>query len=192
MAHRSKFHKQAETVFLFRNYLTELSQGGSTMAATFTVTSTAFSHEAPIPARHTCDGENLSPAISWQGIPEGAQSLVVICMDPDAPTPVLPLLTFVHWVVYDIPAKTSGLPEGVPAGPVMEGGAKQGKNGWKKNAYGGPCPPLGTHRYYFRAYALDTVLGLEPAGATKKAVLKAMEGHVLAEGELMGTYKRKK
>jgi len=147
------------------------------------LTSTAFSQGGEIPVKYTCKGEDLSPPLSWSGVPEGAKSLVLICDDPDAPRG-----TFVHWVVYNIPSSASGLPEGVPAEPSLEDGTLQGTNHFGKIGYGGPCPPPGpAHRYFFKLYALDTTLELPP-GATKEQVLKAMEGHVLAETELVGTF----
>ena len=143
------------------------------------VTSTAFVEGATIPRKHTCDAENLSPALAWSGLPSGTQSLALIADDPDAPARI-----WVHWVLYDLPAGTLSLPEGAK-GPGIEG-----ENDFRKTGYGGPCPPTGvTHRYYFKVYALDQPLGLRP-GATKPEVEKAMQGHILAQGQLMGKYKR--
>lgn len=151
--------------------------------------SEAFSPNGPIPRRYTGDGEDLSPPLTWSGVPEGTKELVLIVDDPDAPRPE----PWVHWVLYKIPADTPGLPEGIPtSGPVSSPpGAVQGKNSWPKNGYGGPYPPTGhgVHHYHFKLYALDVELTLG-AGATKEALLKAMQGHVLAEGELVGTYQR--
>jgi Raf kinase inhibitor-like YbhB/YbcL family protein len=153
---------------------------------TIKITSSAFADEQPIPSKYTCDGENLSPPLKWDQIPETAKSLALICDDPDAPS-----RTWVHWVVYDLPATTRELPEAVPAKEEVAAGAKQGRNDFKRLGYGGPCPPAGdAHRYYFKLYALDTELNLG-AGATKGDVEKAMQGHILAEGKLMGKYKRK-
>jgi Raf kinase inhibitor-like YbhB/YbcL family protein len=152
--------------------------------ASLVVRSSAFSAGGEIPARFTCEGPNGSPELSWSGIPAGAKSLALLCDDPDAPVG-----TWVHWVLYDLPASERGLPEGIQA--AAPPGARHGKNSWDREGYGGPCPPPGKpHRYFFRLYALDTPLGL-PAGAIKDQVLKAMEGRVLARGELMGTYARK-
>lgn len=149
----------------------------------FTLTSTAFSQGGEIPARYTCKGQDLSPPLSWSDVPEGTKSLVLICDDPDAPRG-----TFVHWVVYNIPPSASRLPEGIPAEPSLEDGTLQGINHFGKIGYGGPCPPPGpAHRYFFKLYALDTTLELPP-GATKEQVLKAMEGHILAKAELVGTF----
>ena len=144
-----------------------------------TISSTAFSEGDEIPRRHTCDGEDLSPPLTWSGTPNDLQSLVMITDDPDAPSG-----TFVHWVLYNIPPDTSSLSEGV------SGVGTQGVNGFGKSGYGGPCPPKGpAHRYFFKIYALDTSLNLQ-SSATKAEVEMAMQGHVLAQGQLMGTYKR--
>jgi len=148
------------------------------------VTSTAFQEGGMIPAKHTCDGPNVSPPLAWSGIPETAKSVALISDDPDAPAG-----TWVHWVLYNLPPATKDLPENVPPSDTLSSGARQGKNDFRKFGYGGPCPPSGTHRYYFKIYALDTMLNLA-AGATKAQVLKAMEGHILAQGQLMGKYKR--
>jgi Raf kinase inhibitor-like YbhB/YbcL family protein len=144
----------------------------------------AFEDGEPIPAQYTCQGKNISPPLAWSSPPAGAKSVALILDDPDAPRG-----TWVHWVVYNLPADTIGLPEGVKADSVLPGNALQGRNDYKRNDYGGPCPPSGTHRYFFKIYALDTALDLK-AGATKDDVLRAMEGHVLAHGQLMGTVKK--
>jgi hypothetical protein len=149
------------------------------------VTSTAFRDGGPIPRNHTCDGEDVSPPLAWSGVPAGAKSLALICDDPDAP-----MGTWVHWVLYDLPPDCTSLPEGVPRKEKLKNGARQGRNDFRKIGYNGPCPPGGTHRYFFKICALDAVLNLVP-GLTKAELLKAMEGHLLAEGRLMGTYKRK-
>ncbi len=150
-----------------------------------TVTSGAFRQEGMIPSKYTCDGADVSPPLSWSKPPAGTRSLALISDDPDAPG-----RTWVHWVVYNIPPGTTSLPEGVPRNEKILGDALQGKNDFGRVGYGGPCPPGGTHRYFFKLYALDAVLDLR-SGATKNDVLSAMEGHVLAQGELMGKYKRK-
>ncbi|MCS6885436.1 MAG: YbhB/YbcL family Raf kinase inhibitor-like protein [Acidobacteriota bacterium] len=148
------------------------------------LSSTAFSEGANIPVKYTCDGEDVSPPLKWSGIPEGTKSLVLICDDPDAP-----MGTWVHWVVYDIPPMLTELAEGVKIQTIE--GAKQGVNDFNKSDYGGPCPPEGDpHRYYFKLYALDTQLNLQP-GLRKDAIVKAMQGHILAEGQLTGKYRRK-
>ncbi len=148
------------------------------------ISSPAFQEGAAIPKKYSCDGQDVSPALAWSNIPSGSQSLALIMDDPDAPAG-----TWVHWVVYDMPASNSGLPENVPTTGGVPGGGVQGNNSWKRSGYGGPCPPGGTHRYFFKLYALDKLLGLGP-GATKGQVLKAMEGHVLDQGQLMGRYSR--
>lgn len=155
--------------------------------------SPAFPEGGTIPRKYTCDGEDISPPLSWSSVPEGARSFVLIADDPDAPRG-----TWTHWVLHDLPGGVRGLPEGVPPKPTVtfafafdgtEYTAKQGRNDFKKPGYGGPCPPSGAHRYFFRLYALDTVPALEPE-ATRQEVLRAIEGHILAEGRLMGRYSR--
>jgi Raf kinase inhibitor-like YbhB/YbcL family protein len=148
------------------------------------VTSTAFADGEMIPKQYTCDGANLSPPLSWSGVPASAKALALICDDPDAPGK-----TWVHWVVYDLPASLTSLTENVATVTELTGGGKQGTTDFKKIGYGGPCPPSGTHRYYFKLYALDTDTALKP-GATKDQLLKAMEAHIVAQGQLMGRYKR--
>lgn len=148
------------------------------------VQSPAFRAGSPIPARHTADGPDVSPALSWSGVPPEAASLALVCDDPDAPRG-----NWVHWVLFDLPPSTTGLPEGVPADRRLPTGGVSGKNDFGRLGYGGPAPPGGTHRYFFRLYALDELVRLEP-GATRAELSRAIEGHVLAEGELMGTYSR--
>ena len=150
------------------------------------LTSPAFEHGEMIPDRYTCKGQDISPALNWAGVPEGAGSLALICDDPDAPMGI-----WVHWVIYNIPAGAKGLPEDVPASKAtLKNKAIQGTNSWGRIGYGGPCPPSGTHRYFFRLYAVDTSIDLKP-GASKAQLLKAMEGHILAECELMGGYAKR-
>lgn len=148
------------------------------------VVSPAFASGGMIPRKHTCDGEDVSPEISWSGAPAETRSFALICDDPDAPAG-----TWVHWVVFNLPAGVSRLPEAMPAEPALPNGGRQGKNDFRRLGYGGPCPPSGTHRYFFKVYALDRLLDLDP-GATKAQVEAAMKGHVLAEGSLMGRYRR--
>jgi hypothetical protein len=148
------------------------------------ITSSAFAEGRMIPAEHTCDSQDVSPPLLWTGVPEGTKAVALICDDPDAPVG-----TWVHWVLYDLPGDVRELPPHVPPDPTLANGAKQGINDFRRYGYGGPCPPGGTHRYYFKIYALDRETGLEP-GATKDEVLKATEGHILAKGELMGRYSR--
>jgi Raf kinase inhibitor-like YbhB/YbcL family protein len=153
------------------------------------ITSTAFSEGQPISQKYTCQGSDISPPLAWipqGGTPAAIKSFALIMDDPDAP-----IGTWVHWVLYDLPATVTGLPENTPKSQELLNGAKQGLNSWPRLGYGGPCPPPGKpHRYFFKLYALDTMLNLKP-GATKKDVEAAMKGHVLAEGQLMGTYQRK-
>jgi hypothetical protein len=152
-----------------------------------TLTSPAFADEGTIPQTYTCDGEDISPELQWQDPPEGTESFALVVEDPDAPA-----RTWIHWVVYNIPADQRSFDESVPAETELPGGALQGQNSWSRTGYGGPCPPRGTHRYFFTLYALDTTLDLEPAAADKAALLEAMEGHVLAQTSLMGRYERQR
>ncbi len=155
----------------------------------FTLTSTAFAHEAEIPQQYTCDGADRSPPLSWSGLPTGTQSLALIVHDPDVPDPKAPQRIWVHWVLYNIPPDTTGLPEAVDP-KALPPGTREGQNDWGRTGYGGPCPPIGRHRYFHRLYALDTVLS--PAQATKAGLEEAMAGHILSEAELMGTYQRRR
>jgi Raf kinase inhibitor-like YbhB/YbcL family protein len=150
----------------------------------FVLTSAAFSMEEAIPTKYSCDGENISPPLEWSDPPDGTQSFVLISDDPDAPAG-----TWVHWLLYNIPADARALPEAIPPEGELPDGSRHGKNSFRRLDYGGPCPPSGTHRYFFKLYALDTVLDLEP-GADKETLLQAMGGHILAQSELMGTYSR--
>lgn len=153
--------------------------------ADLNLTSRGFAEGDSIPRQYTCDGEDISPPLSWGEPPEGTESFVLIMDDPDAPVG-----TWVHWVVFNVPAERRSLPEDVPAQDQLPEGGLQGDNGWKQIGYGGPCPPSGsTHRYVFKLYALDTTLDLEP-GARKSPVIDRMEGHVLAASELTGEYAR--
>lgn len=148
--------------------------------------SPVFRHGEPIPARHTCEGADVSPPLEFGPVPPGTQSFVLVVDDPDVPDPAAPSTTWVHWVLYDLPADCRGLPEAVEALPP---GTREGRNDWKRTGYGGPCPPVGKHRYFFKLYALDTKLG-DLGEATKDDLLTAAEGHVLAEAVLMGTYEK--
>ena len=153
-----------------------------------TIQSSAFGPLAAIPRKYTCDGENVAPPLEWSGAPDGTESLALIVDDPDAPDPAAPKRVFVHWVVYDLPPMANGLPEGVTR-DTLPAGAREGRNDWERTGYGGPCPPKGRHRYFFRLYAVDTLLG--DLRAPSKADLEAaMSGHVLATAELVGTYER--
>jgi hypothetical protein len=148
------------------------------------LTSTAFAEGQDIPRRHTCDGEDVSPPLAFAGLPQGTESLALICDDPDAPVGV-----WVHWVLFNIPPDADALPEAIPAEKELANGARQGRNDFRHIGYGGPCPPRGSHRYFFTLYALDCWLEL-PAGVDKAQLLKAMQGHILAESRLMGRYRR--
>ncbi len=152
----------------------------------FALKSGAFTPGQPIPARHTCDGQDLSPELHWSGAPENTRAFALLCDDPDAPSG-----TWVHWVVYDLPPAAVSLPEGSGRSVQLPAGSREGLNGWGKTGYRGPCPPPGKpHRYFFRLYALDAPLGLAPSAA-RGAVERAMAGHVLASAELVGTYGRR-
>jgi Raf kinase inhibitor-like YbhB/YbcL family protein len=150
------------------------------------ITSTAFIEGSMIPSKFTCDGWDISPPLEWKDIPAGTKSFALISDDPDAP-----MGTWVHWVVYNIPPTITGLGENVKPDKEFKNGMRQGNNNWPKIGYGGPCPPSGTHRYFFKLYALDTMLDLK-SGATKAQLLEATKGHVLAETQLMGKYKRQR
>lgn len=148
------------------------------------ITSSAFKDGAMIPSRHTCDGEDISPQLEWQDVPEKTKSIALICDDPDAP-----MGTFVHWVIFNLPAESRSLNENIPPEKNLPNGAIQGITSFGKHGYGGPCPPSGTHRYFFKIYALDTKLELS-ADTDKAKLLNAMEGHILARGQIVGRYKR--
>ena len=148
------------------------------------VGSAAFTEGGMIPKQYTCDGADISPPLSWSTVPEGTKSIAIIVDDPDAPAG-----TWVHWLVYNLPPDLKGLPENILAKETIANGGMQGMTDFRRIGYGGPCPPSGTHRYIFKVYAVDKLLDLYP-GAIKKRLLQAMEGHILAEGELMGKYRR--
>lgn len=153
-----------------------------------TLTSLAFSHNGPIPARYTCDDKDISPPLAWTDVPPETKSLVLIVDDPDAPDPSAPKMTWVHWVLYNIPAGVSSLAENISPKDLPTG-TQQGANDWKRTGYGGPCPPVGRHRYYHKFYALDVVLP-DLNQPTKAELERAMEGHILVQAELIGTYQR--
>lgn len=151
----------------------------------FTLSSAAFQPGGRIPKVHTCEGRDLAPPLAWSGLPAGTRSLALVVDDPDAPDPAAPKTVWVHWVVYDVPPDVTGLPEG----GSLPGGAREGANDWNRTGWGGPCPPVGRHRYVFRLHALDTVLG--DLGRPRRADLeRAMAGHVLGRAELVGTYQK--
>ncbi len=158
------------------------AEGGS--AQVISVRSSAFGEGDRIPSDFTCDGADMSPPIEWSGVPAQAQSLAVIAEDPDAPSG-----NWTHWLVYDLPPQLTRLTAGIPVGDRLPGGGSQGRTDFGKSGYGGPCPPGGEHRYFFKVYALDMMLRLR-SGASKQELLQAMQGHILAEGVLMGKYDR--
>ncbi len=151
-----------------------------------TLSSGAFEHESMIPARYTCDGEDISPDLKWDGVPEGTISFILICDDPDAPVG-----DWVHWLLFNIPESRRNLTEGFLLSRNRDEGIRGGTNDFRKVEYGGPCPPGGVHRYFFKIYALDVMLDI-PEGVKKKDIEAAMKGHVLGEGQLMGRYSRKR
>ena len=150
------------------------------------VASTAFEAGGMIPPKYTADGQNISPPLAWTGVPDGTKSIAVVCDDPDAP-----MGTWVHWLLWNLPPGLTGLDEDMPPDAKLANGARQGTTDFGRIGYGGPAPPSGVHRYYFRVYALDVMLDV-PAGATRPRLEKAMEGHMLAQGRLMGKYTRQK
>lgn len=152
----------------------------------FTISSPAFENGGTIPELYTCEGQDISPPLEWTDIPAGTRSLVLIVDDPDAPDPAHPKVTWVHWVVFNLPPDLEGLAEGISQLPS---GAQAARNGWNRNAYGGPCPPIGMHRYFFKLHALDDRLNLLMA-ANKDQIEAAMRGHVIARTELVGTYRK--
>jgi Raf kinase inhibitor-like YbhB/YbcL family protein len=152
-----------------------------------TITSPVFANNGSIPREYTCDDADVAPALVWNGAPQGTKSFALIVDDPDAPDPKAPKMTYVHWVLYDI----AGSAAGIPKGGATPAGARDGKNDWKKTGYGGPCPPIGRHRYFFKLFALDAMLG-DLKTPTKDQLLTAMKSHVLAQAELVGTYERSK
>jgi len=160
------------------------AQPGQSATPRVKLASSAFNEGQPIPRQYTCDGINISPPLEWSGLPKSAKTIAIIADDPDAPAG-----TWVHWVIYNLPADTMGMVENLPATEDVKGGGLQGKNDFEKLGYGGPCPPSGTHRYFFKIYALDGELSLK-AGATKSEVEKASEGHIVGQAQLMGTYRR--
>ena len=161
-----------------------VQKGSSTM--TLTVTSSAFEDGGMIPPKYTADGQDISPPIAWDGLPEGTKSIALINDDPDAP-----MGTWVHWLIWNIPPEVTSLEEEMPAVSKLADGTQQGITDFGRIGYGGPAPPSGVHRYFFKVYALDTMLDL-PAGATKPDLEKAIEGHILAQGQLVGKYTRQK
>jgi Raf kinase inhibitor-like YbhB/YbcL family protein len=154
-----------------------------------TITSSAFAPNAEIPSKYTCDGDDASPPLAWSGAPANTKSFALIVDDPDAPDPEAPKMTYVHWLLYDIPAAVTSLGKG--ASTHLPSGVREGINDWKRTGWGGPCPPIGRHRYFFKLYALGTTLG-NLGSLAKPALERAMQGHILAQGELVGTYQKRK
>lgn len=152
------------------------------------LTSRAFSHNDSIPTIYTCDGKDISPPLSWSSLPDGTRSLVLIVEDPDAPDPRAPKMTWIHWVLYNLPAGISGLGENAATGNLPVG-AMEGLNSWGRTGYGGPCPPIGRHRYFFKLYGLDSMLP-DLGQPNKEKLLHVMQGHILGRAELIGTYQR--
>ncbi len=152
-----------------------------------TLTSSAFAPGAEIPQAHTCEGADSPPPLAWSGVPAGTKGLALVVDDPDAPDPKAPRTTWVHWVLYDLPPTAHGLPAAAP----LPAGTREGTNDWKRAGYGGPCPPVGRHRYFFKLYALDVALG-DLHGPSKARLERAMDGHVLASAELVGTYQKRR
>jgi hypothetical protein len=169
--------------------------GGAACAAernkAMELSSSAFAHNADIPSLYTCEGKDLSPPLAWSNLPAGTKSLALIVDDPDAPDPAAPKMTWVHWVLYNIPPDTPGVAAGRSRASDLPAGTRDGLNDWQRAGYGGPCPPIGRHRYFHKLYALDTVLpALQPA--TKAALEQAMHGHILMQAELLGVYRKGK
>lgn len=152
------------------------------------IVSSAFPPMGEIPARYTCEGANVSPPLAWSGVPATARSLVLMVDDPDAPDPAAPKTIWTHWLLYNLPANSAGLVEGV-ADAALPSGTRQGLNGWQRSGYGGPCPPIGRHRYFHRLYALDTLLP-DLALPDRDGLARALCGHALAEAQLVGTYRK--
>ena len=155
---------------------------------TLLITSTGFTNDGPIPTRYTCEGADLAPPLQWEGIPDGAKSLVLIVDDPDAPDPAAPRMIWVHWVLYNIPPDVGGLPEGATSSSLPPG-TLEGVNDWQRTGYGGPCPPIGRHRYFHKLYALDTRLP-DLKRPDKASLEAAMKGHVIEHAQLVGTYQK--
>lgn len=157
---------------------------------TLTLSSSAFTQGREIPSQYTCEGENKSPPLAWQGVPAGTKSLVLVMDDPDAPDPQKPQRVWVHWVLYNLPPAAMNLPEGIRTSVELPAGTLEGKNDWQRTGYGGPCPPIGRHRYVFTLYALDISFS-DLHHPTKAQLEQAVEGHVLTSTQLIGTYQRK-
>lgn len=173
-------------IFMLQSVAAVSAQGETAM--TLALTSPAFADHAEIPGVYTCKGSDISPALTWSGVPGHAQSLVLIVDDPDAPNPLLPVMTWVHWLLYNIPPSATGLSENIAPG-ALPAGTLQGKNDWKQTGYRGPCPPIGKHRYFFKLYALDIVLP-DLKTPNKAQLERAMAKHVIAHAEWVGVYQK--
>jgi len=178
-------HRRSWLAFILFATALIILRGNGAMA--MTLSSPAFQQSDIIPSKYTCEGQDVSPPLAWEGVPNGTKSLVLIIEDPDAPDPKAPKVVWVHWVVYNMPPSTESLPENVGKARLPQG-ALLGLNDFKKTEYGGPCPPIGRHRYFHKLYALDITLDLR--GATRSQIERAMQGHVLANAELIGTYQK--
>ena len=181
--------RPARAALLSMIFMMSLAAASKEATVTLRITSSAFADGAEIPTKYTCEGSDLSPPLAWSGVPAGTKSLVLIVDDPDAPDPKAPRITWVHWVLYNLPPGSAGLPEAV--GAALPPGTQVGFNDWKRADFGGPCPPIGRHRYFHKLYALDAELNLDKP-VTKSAVEAAMRGHVLAEAQIIGTYQKQK
>jgi Raf kinase inhibitor-like YbhB/YbcL family protein len=181
-----KAHIMALTVVVVLSF-SQISLNVAEEMDTMQITSPVFDHQGMIPAKYTCDGADISPPLAWQGIPENTRSLALIVDDPDAPDPAAPRMIWVHWVLYNIPPTLTGLEEG--AADHLPAGIHQANNDFRRTRYGGPCPPVGKHRYFFKLYALDKALDLL-ANAAKTDLEKAMQGHILMKAELVGLYQK--
>jgi len=175
-------------VLILLNFCFGKNKVDTSSAPKIKFSSPVFGHQEPIPAKYTCQGEEISPPLNWEKGPDGTKSYAIIATDPDAP---IPFVTITHWVLYNIPGDQTSLEEDQPPGKELEKGIRQGKRSFGDHSYMGPCPPFGEHRYFFRIYALDTKLDLAPEKASRKKLLKAMQGHILGFGKIYGVYSKK-
>jgi len=180
------YHAVMRFVFITISIFNSVAEGVQPMS--LTLKSPSFPHQGEIPSHFTCDGTDISPALTWSGVPKNAKSLVLIVDDPDAPDPSAPKMTWVHWLLYNIPSTVNELTEGLGS-DNLPSGTKEGKNDWKRTGYGGPCPPIGRHRYFYKLYALDIVLP-DLKIPDKLQLEKAIKGHIIDQTELIGTYQR--
>lgn len=176
------------TILIFSFYAGNALSFEGDISMAITLKSSAFGHQSEIPRQFTCEGTDVSPSLSWSNIPQNAKSLVLIVDDPDAPDPVAPKLIWVHWILYNIPPTVTGLPENIVP-KDLPSGTLEGKNDWNQTSYRGPCPPIGRHRYFFKLYALDSVLA-DMNSPNKAQLEQAMAGHIIGHAELIGTYQK--